>query len=868
MLFGSGASRQMLAVIQAGPTAYDKATDSVNKMGTAHNAAAKQAETLHGEEKTLEAEASDLAGKFGSVLLPVVTAVTGAFIKATTFVLSHKAAMIALAATVTGILGPAIAVFSINKMASLIGSFQQASQNMAKFAGSVESAVSRVVSAFGKQSSAAGKAASDIGTATSSMSGDVETSAASIEGDNGTAAGSFESVGGGAGTMATEVGAAETTTVGEVTAADSTIESENAAAAASFAGVASGAGAGLAAGAAGGALGGIALGGVVTAQSIHNNPVGSAMGDAPGSYEPPGGGLKSVSKTPLGWVLSHLPHFGAGGIVTEPTLAMVGESGTELIIPEDTINQLAPKGNKGAGLSARMAGGGDPEVTQWSHDAQIASQMTGVPVSILLADIQQESGGHPGEVSPTGALGLTQFEPGTAAEFGMSPAVAGGTTPADELKQIESQAEYLKKLGVLSNPTSALEGYYTGTPGSPAGAGYAASVLGMTGEYAGYNLKPGQTVGGGATAASASVLTLSQQRALLTQTIKQEDAGVKKDIASIEDTIKSRKETTLSATGKFGTKTVRATPEERTTAAGQIAAVKAGLEVEITQQKQALGEQTSQSKSELSKQTNDLKTGTTEFTKLVTAVHSGSLSELKTALIGAHGAKLADIEKDLDHDHSSALASLSKQLEAIHKEAMAEFVKDSKAATSTTAAGTTATTAAATTGPDAATQAADQTIADQAKQASDAITDATKVTLDQQAEAGQTGAALTAAQEQTALDQITQANDAAIDAATVAVDRAVGGSQAQQNAAASQLAEANATAAVQEAQANATLSTAQAAAQAATAVSTSTTTNAPVMNFTIYGNMPAGSLFTEAAWALRTGALPVAPAVTPGVPVA
>ena len=83
------------------------------------------------------------------------------------------------------------------------------------------------------------------------------------------------------------------------------------------------------------------------------------------------------------------------------------------------------------------------------------------------------------------------------------------------------------------------------------------------------------------------------------------------------------------------------------------------------------------------------------------------------------------------------------------------------------------------------------------------------------------------------------------------------------------LAQAQAAATVSEAQANSVLDKANAAATAATATaSTTSTTNAPVMNFNIYGQMPAGSIFTEAAWAIRTGALPVAPPVTPGVPVA
>ena len=73
-LFGAGAARQMTAIIDAGPAAYDKATAAVEKHGTAESAAKKQAETLHGEIKTLSATMVDLGTKIGLVLIPIVTA--------------------------------------------------------------------------------------------------------------------------------------------------------------------------------------------------------------------------------------------------------------------------------------------------------------------------------------------------------------------------------------------------------------------------------------------------------------------------------------------------------------------------------------------------------------------------------------------------------------------------------------------------------------------------------------------------------------------------------------------------------------------------------------------------------------------------
>jgi hypothetical protein len=271
-LFGAGAARQMVAVIDAGPAAYDAATSSVNKMGAAHAAAAKQSHTLHVEEATLAAEGEDLAAKIGSVLIPIITTFVGALVSATTFVTSHKAALIALAAVVTGILGPAIAVFAVNKMASFGSSFITAGGHVKDFASGVQTAVTKVMGLFTQQSTAAQASADKIKaanleagdsettqastteTATTSIEGSetaqttaVSTAAGTIETENAAAGLSFTDVGTKAGAGETAVGTAVAGEVTEVTAADGTIETENAAAGASFAEVGTEAAAGEAA---------------------------------------------------------------------------------------------------------------------------------------------------------------------------------------------------------------------------------------------------------------------------------------------------------------------------------------------------------------------------------------------------------------------------------------------------------------------------------------------------------------------------------------------------------------------------------------------------------------------------------------------
>lgn len=118
-------------------------------------------------------------------------------------------------------------------------------------------------------------------------------------------------------------------------------------------------------------------------------------------------------------------------------------------------------------------------VTRWAQDARIASARYHIPVNVLLADIQEESGGHEGETSPTGAGGLTQFEPGTAKSYDVNVA------PGHALSQILGQAHYLEDLGFAKNPTKALASYNAG-PGNPAaGMGYARTVLALAKNYEG-----------------------------------------------------------------------------------------------------------------------------------------------------------------------------------------------------------------------------------------------------------------------------------------------------------------------------------------------------------------------------------------------
>lgn len=69
--------------------------------------------------------------------------------------------------------------------------------------------------------------------------------------------------------------------------------------------------------------------------------------------------------------------------------------------------------------------------------AQDAARAAGIPEDLFLALITQESGWNPSAESPAGALGIAQFMPGTAADYGIDP--------LNPIQSLYAAAEYLKR---------------------------------------------------------------------------------------------------------------------------------------------------------------------------------------------------------------------------------------------------------------------------------------------------------------------------------------------------------------------------------------------------------------------------------------
>jgi membrane-bound lytic murein transglycosylase B len=112
------------------------------------------------------------------------------------------------------------------------------------------------------------------------------------------------------------------------------------------------------------------------------------------------------------------------------------------------------------------------QVYRWKPYASQAAAKYGIPLGILLAQIDQESSGNPGAISSAGAQGLTQFTPEKAAKYH----VEYGTGGKETYSQVIGAAHLLSDLGFASNPRLALE-KYNGDPGSAESTSYADSVL-------------------------------------------------------------------------------------------------------------------------------------------------------------------------------------------------------------------------------------------------------------------------------------------------------------------------------------------------------------------------------------------------------
>lgn len=115
---------------------------------------------------------------------------------------------------------------------------------------------------------------------------------------------------------------------------------------------------------------------------------------------------------------------------------------------------------------------------QYQSYVDKAAKDTGLPRDIIAAQIQTESSWNPDAVSPAGAEGIAQFEPGTYASYGPK-----GGSPYNVADAFAAYTAYMKALlkqegGSIRN---ALAAYNAGPGNLSAGYGYADSIMRLSG---------------------------------------------------------------------------------------------------------------------------------------------------------------------------------------------------------------------------------------------------------------------------------------------------------------------------------------------------------------------------------------------------
>jgi hypothetical protein len=242
--FGSSASK-LLTIVQAGPAAFDKATDAVTRHGTAAAAAAKQQEDMGAKAKILETDVEDLGEDLGAVLLPALGDVASAGVDVAKFLQNTPPLAYALGAAVGIGLAVPVARFATNTAKDFVGGLESMGKGVvstgAKMLGldapfaATQTEAEQTASTLSAAASSMAASAGRIEAALTPVGSSAEAMAGEVEGATAEANAALESTGAAAGEMAGEVEAGMAAAVAAVSTNDATIEAENEAAGSSFA---------------------------------------------------------------------------------------------------------------------------------------------------------------------------------------------------------------------------------------------------------------------------------------------------------------------------------------------------------------------------------------------------------------------------------------------------------------------------------------------------------------------------------------------------------------------------------------------------------------------------------------------------------
>lgn len=168
--------------------------------------------------------------------------------------------------------------------------------------------------------------------------------------------------------------------------------------------------------------------------------------------------------------------------------------GAVIVLPLMALSSLTGGSSLNLGPPQNL-GAVSPPASIVALDEQVSSAPSSlvpcsVPASLLLAQQDIESGYRATVVSSAAAVGLSQFEPGTFAEYD-EPVPPGGATPPtpdDPVDSAYAEARYLCSLGVDKDPTGALVAYNCGDTSAAcvaASSGYADEILSLASRISG-----------------------------------------------------------------------------------------------------------------------------------------------------------------------------------------------------------------------------------------------------------------------------------------------------------------------------------------------------------------------------------------------
>ena len=138
--------------------------------------------------------------------------------------------------------------------------------------------------------------------------------------------------------------------------------------------------------------------------------------------------------------------------------------------------------------------------SQYQSYIQDAANYLGIPYDVVATQIGYESSFNPNAVSPAGAEGIAQFEPGTFATYG--PKGGSPYNVADAFAAYKNYMHHL--LGVFKGSLQdALAGYNAGEGNISAGMGYANHILSVSGQ-SGSATSSGNGTGGSSSNSSSN----------------------------------------------------------------------------------------------------------------------------------------------------------------------------------------------------------------------------------------------------------------------------------------------------------------------------------------------------------------------------